>query len=196
MLKRGFVSLLLLGALAFADGLTTGKTAYSNGDLDQAIHEFQKAVAVNQKDSHAYLWLARAVGRKAQKLGAPLAAFLVRDVHHNLQRAVQIAPNNLDARHDLLDFYLEAPRIMGGGMDKARAQAEAIGRLSPADGLWAEAKIMEKHKDYARAERYLQAAAAADPHRPLRFRELARFFQRRGRWPRSEERRVGKECRL
>lgn len=65
-------------------------------------------------------------------------------------------------------------------MDKARAQAAAIRRLNAAEGHWAEARIAEKQKDYARAEKELLAAIAADP-RPGRYRELGDFYRRRKR---------------
>jgi len=40
------------------------------------------------------------------------------------------------ARTDLAEFYLEAPGIVGGGEDKARAQAALLLPLNPGMAHW------------------------------------------------------------
>ena len=185
----GALALLLFAASGLADTATApgsdtlapGKKAYVEGDYERAIQEFEKVVRRNQRDSNAYLWLARALGRKAESVSRFVAAFIVGDVRHNFERAVQLDPRNVEARADLLEFYLSAPGVFGGGLDKARAQAEAIRQLNPAEGHWAAARIAEKQKDYAHAEQELLAALAADP-KPGRYREMGHFYRRRGRW--------------
>ena len=42
------------------------------------------------------------------------------------EKAVKLDPNYIDARFGLMEFYLMAPRLMGGGADKAREQAVEI----------------------------------------------------------------------
>ncbi len=44
------------------------------------------------------------------------------------ERAVQLDPTNVPARVDLAQYYTEAPAIMGGGLDKARQQAEQVAK--------------------------------------------------------------------
>ncbi len=182
-----FLALLLFSAPAWAesaapdDTLAPGKKAYVQGDYERAIQEFEKVVRRNQRDSNAYLWLARSLGRKAESVSRFVAAFLVGDVRNNFERAVQLDPKNVEARADLMEFYLSAPGVFGGGLDKARAQAEAIRQLNPAEGHWAAARIAEKQKDYPHAEQELLAALAANP-KPGRYRELGHFYRRRGRW--------------
>ena len=173
-------------AAAVADPLAGGKTAYAKGEYGRAIEEFQKAVQENQGDANAHLWLARALGRKAENVNRLHAAFLVGHIRREFERAVELDPQNLEARADLLEFYLEAPGAFGGGMDKARAEAEALRKLSAAEGHWAAARIAEKRKDYGRAEQELLAAAAAEPQRTGFYRDLGHFYHRRGRWAEME----------
>ena len=59
----------------------------------------------------------------------------------------------MDARLDLAEYYLEAPGIVGGGEQKARAQAQSIGAMDPAREHWVYARIAEKKKDASTAER-------------------------------------------
>ncbi len=56
------------------------------------------------------------------------------------EKTVQLDPNNLDARESLLQFYLQAPSVVGGGKDKAQAQAREIAKRDPARGHLAQAQ--------------------------------------------------------
>jgi hypothetical protein len=71
---------------------------------------------------------------------------MVGDVRREFERAVALHPNNHEARSDLLEFCLGAPRSFGGGIDKAEVQAGAIAKLDPAMGQRARALIEEKDK--------------------------------------------------
>ncbi len=135
--------------------LSTGQHLFRQGNLDGAIAEFNAAVAAQPESTMAHLWLGRALGRKIEKAGPLQAMLMVRDVRREFEQAVALDPNNVDARLDLLEFYLGAPRSFGGGIDKAERQAEAIAKLDPAMGERAHALIEEKIKEE-------QESAAAD----------------------------------
>lgn len=130
----------------FDQRLQTGQGLFRQGKIDAAIAEFKAAVAAQPDSSIAHLWLGRALGRKIQKAGPLQAALMVGDVRREFERAVTLDPNNVEARSDLLEFYLGAPRSFGGGIDKAEAQADAIAKLDPAMGQHARALIEEKAK--------------------------------------------------
>ena len=160
--------------------LQAGRAHYDGGKYDPAIKEFRAAVKAAPNDAWAHLWLARALGRRIEKMNPIRAAFGVGEVRSEFERAVQLDPNNVDARSDLMEFYLEAPGVFGGGVDKARAQAEAIAKLNTAEGHSARARIAEKEKKYDEAEREYRAAIDADPNRAGYRRDLEKFWKRRG----------------
>ena len=169
------------------DALAPGKIAYANGDHNRAIQEFRKVLHEHPNDAEAYLWLGRALGRKADKSNPFHAMFMVGEIKGAFEHAVALAPDHWDAHQDLLEFYLNAPGAFGGGLDKARKQAEILARLSAAEGHVAASRIAEKHRDYALTEKELQAALAADPKNLGRYRELGHFYHRRRRWAEMEE---------
>lgn len=180
-LTISLVFVLAIPLLRAADLLTAGKIEYANGNHDKAIELLRHVTKQDSRNAEAYLWLGRALGRKAEKSNPLRAAFLVGDIKRAFERAVELAPTNNDARGDLLDFYLEAPGSMGGGMQRAEEQARAMTKVHAGDGHWAAARIAEKKKDYALAEKELHLAQSSDPH-PGRWRELAQFYRRRSRW--------------
>jgi len=147
----------MLAATAMAAGdesdferhISSGRQFFEAGRFDEAIKEFRSAVRREPNDSMAHLWLGRATGRKAERSNFALAVFLARRVRSEFERAVALDPENLEARSDLLEFYVEAPRILGGGIDKARREAEAIARLDPEEGRRAWARIADKEGRYA-----------------------------------------------
>jgi tetratricopeptide (TPR) repeat protein len=104
---------------------------------------------------------------------------LARRVVKEFETASKLAPEDLDIRFDLLDYYISAPGIVGGSKEKAEAQAKAIAKLNPKKGYVARAMIFEESKnpDLARKE-LLQATidypGDADAHKDLADFLLAR----------------------
>lgn len=68
---------------------------------------------------------------------------MVGDVRREFEQAVALDAKNVEARSDLLQFYLGAPPSFGGGIDKTEAQADALAKLDPAMGQRARALIEE-----------------------------------------------------
>lgn len=168
-----------------AEHLRAGQIAFTQGNYDKAVNEFKKAVKDHPNSSEDWLWLGRALGRKAENSNPIRAAFMVGDIRKAFENAVQLDPKNIDARGDLIDFYLDAPAAFGGGLDKARAQADVVAKLNPADGLQVSSRIAEKQEKHDVAERNLKGAIELDPS-PGRYRELASFYQRRKRYAEME----------
>ena len=109
-----------------------------------AVRMAEKAVALDPQNSSYHLWLGRAMGRKAEDAN-PFTAFgLARKVKTEFERAVALDANNLMARADLSEFYLEAPGFLGGDKNKARQQADYIAKHDPALASYISARVEEK----------------------------------------------------
>jgi Flp pilus assembly protein TadD len=137
------------------------RTYFQIEQWDAAISACEKAVSLDPKNSMFELWLGRAYGEKADRAGFMKAAKLAGKVRESFERAVQLDPGNWEARTDLAEFYLEAPPLVGGGKDKALAQADALMKLKPPLALWVQGRVAEKNKDSAGAEREFRAAIAS-----------------------------------
>ena len=75
-----------------------------------------------------------------------------------------------------LCFSLEAPSIVGGGKDKAQAQAQALAAFNPAAAPLDHGQNPEKDKDTASAEREYRAAIEASHGSSQSWLHLAQFF--------------------
>src|SRR5882724_1200557 len=134
---------------------------FSMGDWDRGISACEKAVSIAPNNSRYHMWLGRIYGEKADGVIFFRAASLAGKVRDEFEAAVRLDPNNVDARSDLGEFYLEAPGIVGGGRDKAEAQAQILAKLDPAKADYLKGRIAEKKKDVVTAEREYRAAIEA-----------------------------------
>ena len=145
---------------------------------DPGISACEKAVALQPDNSSYHLWLGRIYGEKADKSNFLVASGLAGKVRTEFEKAVQLSPDNVAARSDLAEFYLEAPGIVGGGRDKAEAQARTLATLDPSKAHWVTGRIAEKKHDAAQAENEYRAAVQASHGSALAWLNLAFFYRR------------------
>jgi len=68
-----------------------------------------------------------ALGEEARRASAFRKISLAKEARAEFERAVQLDPNFLDARFALVEFDMLAPAFVGGGEERAIAQANEIG---------------------------------------------------------------------
>jgi tetratricopeptide (TPR) repeat protein len=159
---------------------------FSLGDWDRGIAACEKAVLLAPDNSQYHLWLGRIYGEKADKSGFMTAAGLARRVRDEFEKAVHLNPKSVDARSDLAEFYLEAPGIVGGGRDKAQAQADSLLSMDPARAHWVNGRIAEKKKDFTTAEQEYHEAIQASHGSASAWLNLGLFYRHRERWDEME----------
>lgn len=160
---------------------------YAVGDWDRAVSNCEKAVKLAPQSSDYHLWLGRAYGEKADHVNPFSAASLAGKLRREFERAVELAPDSVEARSDLGEFYIDAPGIVGGGLDKARAQADALATLAPAKAHYLRGRIAEKQKDPVTAEKEYRAAIQASNGNANDWLNLALFFRHVNRFDDMEQ---------
>jgi tetratricopeptide (TPR) repeat protein len=148
---------------------------------DAGIPACEKAVSLAPDNGLYHLWLGRIYGEKADRANFLKAAGLAKKVRAEFERAVEFSPHNCEAHIDLAEFYLEAPGIVGGGEDKARAQADLLLTLDPGMAHWVRARIAQKNKDMVTAEQEYRAAIEATHGGARSWLNLAGFYRHTGR---------------
>lgn len=148
------------------------------GDLDAALSLAEKAVALDPKNSGYHYQLAVTCGRTAEKASLFSKGHWAKRFKEEAETAASLDPRNLEARFGLLEYYLQAPRLMGGGKDKARAMAEEIAKLDAVSGDLAQARVAEDNKDPTKEREVYDKAAAAGPKTYKDLVSIANFFLR------------------
>lgn len=145
-------------------------------DWDNSVASCEKAASLDPDNSLYHLWLGRAYGEKAGSSNFLQAVPLAKKTRDQFQRAVQLDSKNVPARTDLAEFYIEAPGFIGGGRDKALAQAQALDSLAPSQAHWVRARMAEKEKDPATAEKEYKAAIETSRGNANAWFNLAVFY--------------------
>jgi tetratricopeptide (TPR) repeat protein len=150
---------------------------YSEDMADSAIHQCELAASYARSDSDNQMWLGRAYGFKASHASPFTALSLAIKVRIAFERAVELNPENVNAMSDLGEFYVEAPSLIGGGLDKAQALAGRMQSHFPAQAHRLLGLVAERKKENAVAEAEFGNAVAAGKT-PEAYIDLGHFYQR------------------
>jgi len=156
-------------------------------DWDRAESSCRRAVSLDQGNGRYHLWMGRVYGEKADRANFMSAAGLAGKTRTEFERAVQLNPKDVEARLDLAEFYIAAPGIVGGGEQKAREQAQVIRALDSGREHWIYARIAEKKKDSATAEREYHQYIDLSHGDAEAWLNLALFLRRQKRFDEMEQ---------
>jgi tetratricopeptide (TPR) repeat protein len=147
---------------------------------DEAIGLAQQCVQAHPQHSRCYLALGNALGAKARN-ARPLAAMhLAGEIRDAFLHAVWLDPHNTDARFALLDYYLQAPALVGGGKARARTLAAQTEAINPAAARLMQAQLDLANGTLDKAEAELLSVPASDDEMVAdRERELLTDLSRR-----------------
>lgn len=162
-----------------------GRIALEQTDADEAVNWLEQATKKNDRVSRYQQWLGAAYGTKLIGANPFTGMRLGPKAKGAMERAVELDPANIEARANLIQFYLQAPAMMGGGVDKARQQIVAISALNPYQGRFQEAIVAENQKDTVGAERMLRNLVATYPDSSAPVTRLALFYSNRKRYDES-----------
>lgn len=153
-----------------------GQIAMEQNDGSKASDWLEKAVVLSPNNSVYYDWLGRAYGMQAQHASKFKLPFLAGKTRSAWEKAIALDPNNLDARDDMILYYLQAPGFLVGGDDKARAMAGEIRKRNAYRGSLALSRVCSDAKDQACVERELNSLISSFPDSSAGYTLLAVFY--------------------
>jgi tetratricopeptide (TPR) repeat protein len=162
------------------------RVRYALRQWNAAASACGRAVALDGQNSSFHMWYGRALGEQASSASFLSAFSLGKQVHEQFQSAVELDPRNAEALSDLGSFDVDAPGILGGGLDKAAQVAAQLDKLDPARAHQLRAEIASNRKDYATEEQELKAAVASSSHPARQLTVLANFYRHRQQWDEME----------
>lgn len=165
-----------VGAKEAPAAFLLGKMALEQNDAGKSVDWLEKAVELNPRSSEYWDWLGKAYGTQAQKASKLKLPFLANKTKSAWEKAIALDPENLEAREDMMQYYLRAPGLVGGSRDKARAMALEIRRRNAYRGALAMAAVCGSAKDQPCLERELQFVATTYPDSGAVHSQLAAFY--------------------
>lgn len=162
-----------------------GRIAFDRGDNERASELFERAISLDAKSSDYHLWLGRVYGIRAQEASVFGKASLAKKTKAEFEKAVELDPNNVEARSSLIDYYVLAPGFMGGSIDKAKEQAAEIAKRDAARGVRETAKVYRLQKKWPEAEQVYVAAIRKNPADKDFRRDLGFVYQQSEQWAKA-----------
>lgn len=159
-----------------------GRTLFALRRHEEAAEWLEKAAALAPTRSDVQVWLGHAYGQAALRANVLRQPGLAKKTQGAWEKAVALDADNLEARELLIQYYLNAPGFMGGGVGKARTEAAEIKKRDAVRGHQAFATIALDQKDLATAERELKAAVQMAPANPRPRLLLAQLYQDQQKW--------------
>lgn len=152
------------------------------GKAEQAITAAERATKIAPSNAQAFFWLGSAYGSRIGQVGMFSKMSMAPKLRDAFERTVKLDGNQLEARSALIEFYLQAPAMMGGGIDSARAQAVEIGKRDKAQGFMAHGRIAIHEKKSTEALKFYEAALATKPGDARIRLAVALAYQQMERW--------------
>ncbi len=155
---------------------------------DDAQDEIDEAIDVNENVSRYHLLRGQILGQKAMTANVLSQGLMAPKIKNAFLRASELDPANVEARVALYNYYVIAPGIMGGSIEKAFDQANEVVKLNPFRGYLMLANYYGRvKKDTVVAEKQLIKAITAEPERGSGYKQLGYLYMN---WKRFDEARV------
>lgn len=140
-----------------------GRLAKRRRDWEAASTHFEHCTNLEPSDASYWADLGEAYGKLASKASIFRQPGLARKCRAALEKAVELAPDSIEVRRGLAEFYAKAPAIAGGGHAKALAQAAEIAKRDEYAGQLAIGHIESLAKNWDKAASSYRLAAEQKP---------------------------------
>lgn len=156
------------------------------GRVEPAVKSMEAAVRTDPNNPVYHFWLGRAYGEQAEGVGNPIRLMRIAGrAKAAFERSVTLAPDYLDGREGLMQYFLQAPGVAGGSVANARAQAREIARRNPYRGAIALAAVERKNKDPEALLRAYESTIAQFPDSVAPYTALISALAERKDWARA-----------
>lgn len=156
-----------------------------DGRVPSGVQGLEAAVREDPNNAVYHYWLGRAYGQQAQNANPLRQMRAASRARSSMERAVALAPDYLDGREGLMQYYLQAPGIAGGSVDKARLQAREIARRNPYRGAVALVQVARKERDPNAVIRAFDSSIEQFPDGATLYNALIAVLAERKDWPRA-----------
>ena len=129
-------------------------------ELDRAEEVAKRAVELSPQGARAHYMMGRVLADQIETVSIFSKLSYAKRMKAEFDQAAELDPDSAEAREALGQYYLRAPGMAGGSVDKARALALELAQIDRVKGLLFQA-LVAAHEDQDPAPLYEKAIAAA-----------------------------------
>lgn len=123
-----------------------------DGRFEEAAAQAEKCIARHPANGGCHVAYGKALGNKAMAEGITSALGYAGKIRDAFKKAVELNPRDFDARFSLLDYYMMAPFVVGGGTGKAETLARDTAAVNAEAAKLMTANLELKDDKLAKAE--------------------------------------------
>jgi cytochrome c-type biogenesis protein CcmH/NrfG len=146
-------------------------------EFEKAETYLRQAIALNDNNADYHVAMGSLLGQEAMDANLIKQGLLAPKIKNEFETAARLDPKNIEARWMLINYYIRAPKIMGGDVEKGKAVADEIMKLNPAEGNSAWGTIWRSEKRNDLAEKNYQTAIILAIDSIKYYYALARFYE-------------------
>ncbi len=159
-----------------------GRVYLAQGRSQAAVEALEHATRLSPESSTFQFWLAEALVARIGEVAVLFKLGIANRMRVAYEKAVELDPENLEARVAVARYHAQAPIIAGGNPAMVTRQLDEIRRRDPAMAHVAQGLIHEQLGRPDPAAEELETAVRVDPESVVSWREAGLFYQRRQRW--------------
>ena len=130
-----------------------GRISFIEKNYDDAEEFLEEAVERNEKIAEYHCWLGNTYAQIAKDANMLKKSSLAPKMRAEWEKSVSLKPDYLDPRESLIQYYLQAPGFLGGGVDKAEEMAKQVMKLNAARGHMQMGEVYSYQKKIPEAEK-------------------------------------------
>src|SRR3990172_2286305 len=119
---------------AESDAYSQALGYYETGNYEADLPIIEEAVRLAPTESEYHHLLGKCYGRIAEQANWVKAVRYAAKTRESFEKAVELDASNPNALRDLMEYYLQAPRFLGGSTTKAEAIRQRLDLLSGNEG--------------------------------------------------------------
>lgn len=155
----------------------TGRSYYQSRQIKEAVASLEKAVELDEKNAEYHYLLGMAYASHINGVGIFKKMGLAKKMKNAWFAALGLDENHRDSRIAVIGFYLNAPGIAGGSLEKGAKHLAILKQRYPGETFSMEGLLAEKKEQYADAEKAYRQTVDSNPI-PRSLFNLASYLNR------------------
>jgi Flp pilus assembly protein TadD len=148
----------------------------------------EKATLLDGTKAEYFSQLGMALGMRMGEVGFMQQAMMAGRLKQAFAKAVELDPNDLAGLIGLARFYVQAPAIAGGSLDKAKELAHRVEQLDPFLGAVELGGIAEREENFVEALKHFETASTLRPNNAGLQYQCGRMLAKLRRTPEARSR--------
>ena len=130
-----------------------GRSYFHLRNFEDASEHLEEAIDLDENIADYHFWYGNSVGNEIQSANVFSQALMAGDILEAYETAIEIDPQHLGAHVAAAQFYLRAPGIAGGDIEKAKKEVKILRKLGSKDGDLINIGILVEEEKYIEAEK-------------------------------------------